>query len=157
MCEFGLTPVPGQLSSGSISQLVESLASARALALDEAPEVIVAPVSDVCVRIGDRFVGPRDGTKFAIAVTRAEGRTAHDDVKFAEHVAKEAELSIRDIRKRELCAEVRTHARDQVSELCENWMSTPSLFELYVKVLTVAQQCLPGCSLYVGLLERAAT
>ena len=133
--------------------LASSLVDAQRarLALHDEPEVIVAPVSDVCVRIGDRFVGPRDGTKFAIAITRAEGSTSHDDVKFAEHVAKEAELSIRDIRKRELCAEVRMHAR-QVSS-CRGLEDGLEPFRAVHKAADGAQQCLPGCSLYVGLLE----
>ena len=108
-----------------------------------APTLVVAPVSDVGVRIGTARVGPQVDARHAIVAYRpaqaagGTGREDHvntakevendppvEDELFIRNVAAEVEGILREFRAKEMRVEQRRLALSRVREICDTWSRT---------------------------------
>ncbi|KAJ1454815.1 hypothetical protein M885DRAFT_228691 [Pelagophyceae sp. CCMP2097] len=120
--------------------------------------LIIAPIEDLAVQIGDQLVGPLYGTRFAVVV-RTRSAAAHD-VRFAVDVSRSIEASVRYVRQRELRNSVRSQALRRVEAMAEEadqGAAAPGLdaavLDLLNRGLHALSECLPGASAYVALLQ----
>lgn len=109
----------------------------------QAPALVVAPLSDIGVRLGDAWIGPQIAARHAIVAFRparsvlfagadsggenAEGATVEppqEDEVFMRTVAAEAEVLLRGIRANDMRVEQRRLALIRVHEVCQTWSRT---------------------------------
>ena len=124
----------------------------RAEARSNAKTSHVVPFSDFAIRIGERIVGPAGGTCFAVVVACAPGALGREHISFIDDVTKLLEANIRHLRHRELRSCARAHGFNRTLAVCKQWASI-SLPELFNDVLHISSQCLPGCCVYLSLLQ----
>lgn len=112
----------------------------------------VVPFSDVAIRIGERIIGPAGGTCFVVVVACAPGVLGREHVSFINDVTSMLEANIRHLRHRELRGCARAHGFNQTLAVCKNWASI-SLPGIFNNALHISSQCLPGCCVYLSLLQ----
>lgn len=100
----------------------------------QSPQLAVAPISDVGVRIGEAWIGPQPAVRYAFVAFRSDHALAtnkasneelppppSEDEIFLRSTAAEAEGILREVRARDMRAEQRKLALSRVREICEEW------------------------------------
>ena len=143
----------------SVNGLESSLNAVRAPAFEmmDNGNVLVAPFFDVGFCVGESSddgvrVGCRQGTKYAIVVTREKVCDWRGDLNFVDELAKEAGIAIECIRYREKRREERKQSLERVKQLCARWRRVLPI-NLIQWTLDELQNCLPKCDIYMSLLE----
>ena len=89
---------------------------------------------------------------FAVVVACAPGALGREHISFIDDVTKLLEANIRHLRHRELRSCARAHGFNRTLAVCKQWASI-SLPELFNDVLHISSRCLPGCCVYLSLLQ----
>lgn len=124
----------------------------------QAPALVVAPFSDIGVKIGSIWIGPPVAARHAIVAHRpvyapGDGRNGKDqtsvaieppreDELFLRTVSAEAESLLRELRSKDMRVEQRRLALMRVQEICDRWGRTCS--ELSIKATNMVED-IPQC------------
>mmetsp|Transcript_13681 Transcript_13681/g.42317 ORF Transcript_13681/g.42317 Transcript_13681/m.42317 type:complete len:972 (+) Transcript_13681:2768-5683(+) len=113
------------------------------------------PFEDIAAAIGEQNIGPAEGTCFVLIVACTSGSLQKEDARYICDVTAHLGLNIRHCRQRQLREGVRDRALAQIVSISNKWAhrSLPKLFD---DLLYVLCHCLPGCHVYVSLLEPGA-
>ena len=114
-----------------------------------------APFDDLPpIRVGAEVVGPLGGPRFAVVAETSESTV---DLGFGKDVSTTLETAIRFVRQRDLREHIRHHTSQVIAALCEEHSSSSSsettLVATLDEALRLAEPCLPGCSIWIGLLQ----